>query len=127
MDDDEFLDAFRCGTLTDLPHLNHVRVVYLVTRRQGSDDAISLARRGLRALADAAGVPDKYHETRTVAWARIIADRTIAAPGRSFAEFMELHPELRRKELLGDYYSTELLTSPRARAEFVPPDLRPIP
>ena len=62
-------------------------------------------RAGIRLLA-----PNKYHETRTVAWARLVRAG---------------HPGLDRRDLLDDFYSPEVLES--GRATLVEPDRRPLP
>jgi hypothetical protein len=45
----------------------------------------------------------------------------------TFDEFLDLHPELRRRDLLDEHYSSELLNSPAARERFVEPDRAPLP
>ncbi|WP_147448676.1 hypothetical protein [Corallococcus terminator] len=126
MDDKTFLERFSRGELSEFPHLDHVRVVYLHTRATDRDTAVELTRTGLRLLTHRLGVPEKFHETVTVAWARLVGERAAVEPCRDFTSFLEHHPRFRRKDLLGDYYSGEVLFSAEARARFVEPDLRPL-
>ncbi|NOK35745.1 hypothetical protein HMI49_21330 [Corallococcus exercitus] len=126
MDDDVFLEGFSRGEVSGFAHLDHVRVVYLYTRRAGGEAAVALTRAGLRALTGKLGVPEKYHETMTVAWARLVSERVEAALGRDFAAFIDAHPRLLRRDLLDDYYSREVLFGAEARIRFIEPDLRPL-
>lgn len=127
MNDLEFLDRFTAGDLDDFPHVDHVRMVYLQTRRAGKEDAIRFARAGLKAMAEATGHPGKYHETITMAWARLVGDKTASDPGDDFEDFIRRNPQFLRSDLLEDYYSSARLFSPEARAGFVPPDVQPLP
>ncbi|TNC21995.1 hypothetical protein [Mumia zhuanghuii] len=127
MDDLEFLDRFATGDLDDFPHADHVRMVYLQTRRAGKEDAIRFARTGLMALVEAAGNPGKYHETITTAWGRLVGDQAASDPGNDFDDFIRKNPQFLRTDLLEDYYSRARLFSPEARTRFVPPDLQPLP
>ncbi|GMU08657.1 hypothetical protein [Corallococcus caeni] len=126
MDDDVFLERFSRGEVSGFAHRDHVRVVYLYTRKAGGEAAVALTRAGLRALTSRLGVPEKYHETVTVAWARLVSEQVEAAPGRDFAAFIDEHPRFLRKDLLDDYYSREVLSGAEARSRFVEPDLRPL-
>jgi len=77
-------------------------------------------------MAAASGNPGKYHETRTVAWARLVVDARAGFEG-DFDAFLARHPEFVRRDLLDDYYSPELLNSDAARLAFVDPDRRGLP
>lgn len=127
MDDDDFLDRFARGRLETFSHRDHVRLVYARARRTNGREATDFARRGLRELAERHGMPQKYHETLTVAWSRLIAARAEAFEGDDFEAFMEAHPELGRTSLIEEYYSRELVYSAEARAAFVAPDREPLP
>jgi hypothetical protein len=127
MDDDVFLERFSRGELSEFAHLDHVRVVYLYTLRAGRDAAVERTRAGLKALTERLGVPEKYHETMTVAWVRLVGARAAAGPGRDFTAFIRDNPCFGRKDLLEDYYSREVLFSAGSRLRFTEPDLRPLP
>jgi hypothetical protein len=45
----------------------------------------------------------------------------------SFSSFIDENPRLLDKHLLLEHYTADTLMSPRARAGWVTPDLRPIP
>ena len=125
-DDQSLVTAFERGTLTTFPHRDHVRVAWILLQRLGYDGAVEAMRSGIRSMAIAAGLLAKYHETRTVAWMRLIdAARTEAFD--SSDEFVNARPGLLRAELLDDYYSAETLRSTTAREGFTESDRAPLP
>jgi hypothetical protein len=124
--DEEFLERYETHALRDFSHEDHLRMAFAYARRGGEDAAVRGARR-IRGLAEALGVPGKYHDTMTVAWARIVARLAVRSSAPSFEEFLEQHPQLRQRDLLRAHYSRDLLFSAAARAAFVEPDLAPLP
>jgi hypothetical protein len=127
MTDDTFLARFEAGSLQSFDHRDHLRVAFAYARRGGVEHAVDRARRGLRHLTAAHGEPERYHETLTTAWARVIAHHALAHTDRGFDAFLAAHPRLLDRELLLAHYSRERLFSPTARARFVEPDLEPLP
>jgi hypothetical protein len=127
MTDDAFLARFEAGSLQSFDHRDHLRVAFAYARRGGVEHAVDRARRGLRHLTAAHGEPERYHETLTTAWARVIAHHALAHTDRGFDAFLAAHPRLLDRELLLAHYSRERLFSPTARARFVEPDLEPLP
>jgi hypothetical protein len=126
MDDAELIERFEAVTLDGLPHLDHVRLVWLYAQRDGLERAYPLVRDGLVHFTTVRGSSASFHETRTWAWAVLIVAAIRASTATSFDGFLAEHKEFTRKDLLSDYYSTDLLTSDAARTEVVQPDLRPI-
>jgi len=123
MNDDELVAGFDSGTLPAFPHEMHVRLAFAKLARMPEAEALASIGAGIRAMAVKSGNPDAYHDTRTVAWFRIIAARQ--GPGTS-EEQLARHPELLRRDLLDDYYTPALLQSAAARKAYVPPDVRDI-
>ena len=123
MDDSQLVAEFEDTTLPDLPHEDHVRLVWLYTRESGRDAAIERIRDGLIAYTAARGSAEWFHATRTWAWAVLIADATLASSTTTFADFLAQHPHFARRDLLSDYYSDALLNSDEARAAPKQPDL----
>jgi hypothetical protein len=126
LSDDEFLARFEAHALEEFSHHDHLRVAFAYARRAGFEAAVDGARR-IRGFVEAHGAPDKYHETMTVGWARLVGSRAVASEPLTFPAFLAAHPELLRRDLLSVHYSPELLFSDRARAAFVEPDLAPLP
>ncbi|MEO8528345.1 MAG: hypothetical protein ABI435_04645 [Pseudolysinimonas sp.] len=126
MDDDELLERFAANTLPAFPHEEHLRVVFAKSAHAGVEQTITFLRDGIQSWAIAADMVGAYHETRTVAWVRRVVAARADFTG-TFDEFLDLHPELRRRDLLDEHYSPELLNSPAAREGFVEPDRDPLP
>lgn len=126
LDDDQLVAQFEDTTLPNLPHEDHVRLVWIYTRHGGADHAIERIRDGLIAYTAARGSSAHFHATRTWAWAVLIASATLNSPAEHFEMFLVKHPEFVRRDLLNDYYSDALLNSDAARAGIVAPDVAPL-
>jgi hypothetical protein len=127
MTDDAFLARFETGRLDSFTHRDHLRVAFAYARRGGIDHAVDRARRGLRHITAAHGESERYHDTLTTAWARVVAHHAVADGEAGFDAFLVAHPRLLDRELLLAHYSRERLFSPAARARFVEPDLLALP
>src|SRR5688500_14849507 len=77
MTDDELVQAFEAATLPpDLfSHAAHVRVAWWYLRRYSLPEGLLRFTAALRGFAAANGAPDRYHETVTVGYFLLIADR----------------------------------------------------
>lgn len=126
IDDDELLSRFAADTLPGFPHEEHLHVVFVHAARHPTEATLTFVRDGIRKMAAANGAPEKYHETRTAAWVRLVAAARSGFSG-TFGEFLEAHPELLRRDLLGEFYSAALLNGDDARQRFTAPDLRELP
>jgi hypothetical protein len=125
MSDDEFVERFEASTLDPFRHGDHVRIAWLYLRRGGLLDALARMSDGIRRFAAAHGAPEKYHETITVAFVLLIADRVArAAPDQSWDEFAEANADLfdYKSGSIRPYYRPETLASDLARRHFVFPD-----
>ena len=82
-------------------------------------------KRGIRRLAETYGKTG-YHETITIFWLKVVKDffdHKYAAS--SLAEIAnQLANRFADKAVIGDYYSSDLLNSAQAKAEWVEPDLK---
>jgi hypothetical protein len=106
-------------------HREHVHLAFIAAK-QG--DATGLLRDWLRQIAATHGTPDRYHETITTAWAKIVAHHVSTDPAiTDFGSFAARYPALLDKALLTRHYSQAALASPTARTNWVTPDLTPIP
>jgi hypothetical protein len=133
-DDDFFIQQFENCTFAfdKWHHRAHVKLAYLYAARFGLDIAAQKLRDGIRAYNAANNVPDTptrgYHETMTMAWLRIVYTTMQEYGQRATAdEFVDFHPQLGEKRILRLFYSSELFMSPRAKREFVEPDLTGLP
>jgi hypothetical protein len=133
MTDPEFLTAFEAASIPrdQWTHRAHVRTAYLYTRAWPLDAAIAKLRAGIKALNRSNGVQDTptsgYHETVTVAWATIVADRVGGAEMPTFEAFAAANADLFGGDFLLQFYSYERLFSIEARRTFTGPDRAPLP
>ena len=128
--DDAFLRAFEDGSLPPAAwtHEAHVRLAWLVLRREALSEATDRVRDGIRRYnATVLGRPEAYHDTLTVAYVRIIASRM--RPHEDWAGFAERNPDLLdyRRPVTSRYYSAARMASPEARERVLAPDLEPLP
>ena len=111
---------------TDFPHYRHLTVAVSYLTRLPFDDAAERMRTGLFRFLDHHGVGrEKYHETLTMFWMRIIRktlDELSTELSLVEATNTIVHA-LADSRLVFDYYSRELLDSQQARKEWVAPDL----
>lgn len=134
MTDDELLAGFEgCSMSADqFTHRQHVRMAYLYASRHSLEDATDRMRTGIKAFNKATETPEAldrgYHETITTAFMRLVfAANVQTGPHDSSARFCDAHPELLTKLVLRRYYSRERIVSWEAKADFVEPDLCPLP
>ena len=118
-----------CQLAPPFSHEDHVRLAYVYLTEAPVEQAYPRVRETLRRFLAHHGVdPTKYHETMTKAW--LLAVRhfmEIAEPSSSARDLMLQKPRLLDSRIMLRHYSEELLFSARARADFVDPDLLPIP
>ena len=125
MTDEELVVAFESVELPAgaFDHTAHVRVGWWYLTHFPFGDALARFSVALRRFAEANGASGKYHETITVAYMALIAERIETAPGLAWPAFIERHPELlAQPSILASYYARETLASDRARRIFVLPD-----
>ena len=114
MDDDELIATFEDTSLPHLSHEDHVRLVFLFAQRHGPERAYERVRAGLIAYTVARGSFAQFHETRTWAWASLVAKDAAGFAG-DFPAFLAQHPRFVRRDLLAEFYSDEVLASSEAR------------
>jgi hypothetical protein len=130
LDDDEFVRQFENGTYPNacFRHADHVRLAWIYVRRYGAAAAEARTCDGIRRFACRLGHEEKYHETLTRAWLRLVAVAHGATPAIDrFDAFAGAHAWLFDAAALSAFYSAGRLHSPAARREWMPPDLRPLP
>jgi len=111
----------------DFRHVDHLTlaVSYLITNPP--EQAIAKMRESLFRFLDHHGINrQKYHETLTVFW---IEFTDVTLKSRPDLESLVdkcnyVRRELANKELVREFYSSELLESANAREGFVEPDLK---
>ena len=125
MTDDELMTALETGTLEPslFTHEAPVRAAWHCLRQAPFPEALVRFSRALRQFATQHGQASKYHETITIAYAALIADRLHETPSLEWEAFAARHPDLlvRQPSILTSYYTPETLASQRARTIFVLP------
>jgi hypothetical protein len=126
---------FAAATLprSEWTHLAHMAAGLWHVDRYGPDEARARLRTGIRRLNESHGTANTattgYHETVTCAYVLLLAaflDRCpseMSLPQRAVLLFAS---ELCDRRLLMRFYSTERLMSPKARAEWLEPDVAPL-
>ena len=106
--DSEFIAAVEKCEIEQFHHFDHIRLALLYVHRCGMPAAGERMVETVRRLGDHAGHPEKYHHTMTLAWMRLVT-------------------WMLDKSALSAFYSEPLLNGKQARAEWVEPDLAPLP
>lgn len=126
MTDDELVQAFESGELPTeaFTHAEHVRAAWCYVRRDPILVALARFRTTLQRFAAGKGRPERYHETITIAYMLLIAERLASTRELTWDEFAARNGDLLQWEpsVLAQFYSKEALASPRAREVFVLPE-----
>ncbi len=102
-------------------HREHVRMAFEMLRRHEFVETALHFSRALRVMARAAGKPQAFHQTMTIAFLALIAERVEGGRWEDFAAFEHANPDLMDKAVLGRWYAPEQLASEPARRTFVLP------
>jgi hypothetical protein len=130
VNDDEFLAAFESGAIAnaDFRHREHLRMAWLYVRRDGPAIGALRIREGIRRFATVHGVPHLYHETLTVFWTRLMAHAAEAFPELDrFEDVLGCYAGFEDRRLPYRHWRAETLDGTVARAQWVEPDLQPLP
>jgi hypothetical protein len=129
VDMEELAGRFVACTLpkAEWTHAAHLRVGAWHVARFGPEEALARLRTGIRALNDSHGTVNSatsgYHETITRAYVALLAE---ALESAALDVDALIRGPLAARDALLRFYTREALMSPRARAEWVEPDLRPL-
>ncbi len=102
-------------------HREHVRLAFAMLERHSFAETLEHFSAGLKRMTAKAGRPLAYHETRTVAFLALIAERRLRQPGAAWDEFIAANPDLAEKHFLESWYDAEELASDLARRAFILP------
>jgi hypothetical protein len=108
-------------------HRDHLRLAWNAVRQHG-DAAEERVVEHIKAYAAAHGQSDRYHDTMTRFWVRLIAHCSAVRPDLDdFDDFAATYPLLGDKNLFLRHWSREAMFTPQARAGWRDPDLVPLP
>jgi hypothetical protein len=122
------VDAFEGCTFhpSEFRHYQHLAVALWYVRNLSFEEATERVRTGIRRLAETYGKTG-YHETITIFWLRIVSAFVAEHEDESLPALANaLIDKCVDKDFIGQYYSAELLATPKAKAEWVEPDLKPL-
>ena len=112
---------------SEFRHSQHLTVALWYVRSLPFAKAAEKVTSGIRRLAETYGKTG-YHETITLFWLRVVScfveshrNETLPALANALIEHCA------DKDLIGRHYSPDLLASPRAKSEWVEPDLQALP
>jgi hypothetical protein len=109
-------------------HREHVHLAWrLLRKHEDLSQAENSMCAVIREVAELHGTPEKYHETLTVAWTRLVAVHVRDHDEADFGSFIERNEGLLDRSLLSRHFSREVMQSDQARRTFVEPDLIPLP
>ena len=112
---------------SEFRHYQHLTVALWYMWHHSLAEATARMTSGIRKLAETYGKTG-YHETITLFWLRVVAN--FAAEHRHEpipAAANALIDSYDDKDFIRQYYSAELLASSEAKAEWIEPDLKPLP
>jgi hypothetical protein len=127
--DEQFLAAFTAGQIEnqDFHHRDHLRLAWIQIRRLGLPGASEAVTTAIRQFAARHGHGDRYHETMTRFWLRLVGMGITRHPTLDFNDLLDAEPHLLDKNLPYRHWSRELMGSDGARRNWVEPDLRLMP
>jgi hypothetical protein len=123
--DVELTRALERGEIKDFHHASHLHVAWVyLTESSSVQEAARRMRNTLRRFAAGAGKPEKYHETITLFWVRLLSRAHAASRAERLEDIVHANPQLLEKNLPLAYYSPERLFSDEARTSWIEPDLK---
>ncbi|KIC29000.1 hypothetical protein [Leisingera sp. ANG-M6] len=96
-------------------HRAHLGVAYEILSRQEVFEGMAVYARGLRRLTEAAGVPEKFNATVTLAFLSLTAERMAQRDYPDTDAFLDGNVDLLRPGVLGRYFPADTLASDLAR------------
>ena len=130
MTDSAFVYAFLQDRLppASFHHRDHLRLAWCLVRERGGEEAARVIGTSIRRFARRHGHEEKYHETLTQFWVRVVSHHVTARPDlREFAAVLGAFPALLDKDLPYRHWRRATLGDARARAEWVDADLLALP
>jgi len=127
--DEQFLAAFEASQIAnqDFHHRDHLRLAWIQIRRLGLERAADTVATAIRQFARRQRHGDRYHETMTRFWVRVVGMGIDRHPTLAFDELLAAEPHLLDKNLPYRHWSRERMGSVEARRAWVEPDLRLMP
>lgn len=107
----------------DFGHREHVQAAYELLHKYDFIEATAKYAETIKSMATAAGAPEKFNVTITVAFMSLIAEKMTATSGEpDFDSFYSANPDL-SGNALAPWYSANRLSCKQSRTIFLLPDL----
>jgi hypothetical protein len=103
------------------PHREHVRMAFEMLRRHDFAETVFHYSRTLRLMASRAGKPQAFHQTLTIAFLSLIAERIDCGDYADFDSFALASADLLDKAAVARCYPAERLATDTARRTFILP------
>jgi hypothetical protein len=103
-------------------HRDHVRIGFEMLRRHDFAATVFHFSSALRAMAARAGNPRAFHQTVTIAFLSLIAERLDSGNYADFDCFARANADLLDKSALSRWYPSERLAMEAARRTFLLPE-----
>lgn len=119
-----FLERFLAGAIpaADFRHADHLRAGYELLRERDFLGAATAYSGALKAMTARIGKPEIFHQTITLAFLALIAERMEKERAEDFQAFADANPDLMDKAVLARWYRPDKLKTSLARRGFVLPD-----
>ena len=127
--DEAFVAAFHAHQLSNqgFHHRDHLRLAWVQIRRLGLEQASEVVTTGIRQFAAHHGGIERYNDTMTRFWLRVVNLGISRHPELIFDELLAAEPHLLDKNLPFRHWSRERMNGDDAKQRWVEPDLLPIP
>ncbi|TME22163.1 MAG: hypothetical protein E6I68_09610 [Chloroflexi bacterium] len=127
--DEAFVAAFHAHQLSNqgFHHRHHLRLAWVQIRRLGLDEASEVVTTGIRRFAAHHGGIERYNDTMTRFWLRLVNLGISRHPELTFDELLAAEPHLLDKNLPFRHWSLERMNRDDAKQQWVEPDLHPMP
>jgi hypothetical protein len=110
---------------TAFPHREHVRMGFEMLHRLDFPETVLHYSRILQAMAAQVGKPQAFHQTVTIAFLALIAERIACGDYVDFDAFARANADLLDRSALARWYPSERLATEAARRTFIlPPPAR---
>lgn len=125
----EFEVNFKNCTLNPdiFSHEAHLRLAWIHITKYSEETAIRNICSQLISFVKFVGATGKYNQTLTIAAIKAVSHFVKKSKSKTFQDFIIEFPRLKNnfKDLMNCHYSVDIFNSPKAKKEFVEPDLMP--
>lgn len=125
--DVEFMQQFNSCELNPaiFSHEAHLRLAWLLINRDGIEKAEKIIQQQLQQFVKSVGAEDKYNKTLTIAAMKAVDHFMKKSASDNFKDFIEEFPALKYnfKALMRTHYSFDIYNLPKAKEEYMEPDL----